>query len=272
MQLNFIKFVIKCNTKKIKKYCKGKKKMLITKLFLLSLITIPYFAKSQTAYEIVKKAENAIKGETSVGTFVMNIKTPDYERSLTMKAWWVGTEKSLIVITSPPKEAGNKTLKIGNEIWSYLKNTETTIKIPPSMMLSSWNGSDYTNDDLARESKLVRDYNLKLMFEEKISGEMCWKIELTPKTNAPVVWGKLYYWVRKKDFLPTLVQYYNEKDKLQRTMKFSDFKMMGGRKIPCRMLLINNRKKGYQTELIYKDVKFNVKIKSKIFSFRELEK
>ncbi len=33
-------------------------------------------------------------------------------------------------------------------MWEYLKNTETTIKIPPSMMLQSWNGSDFTNDDL----------------------------------------------------------------------------------------------------------------------------
>jgi outer membrane lipoprotein-sorting protein len=242
------------------------------RLLMLLFLLIPYLAKSQTAYEIVQKAEDAIKGETSVGTFIMNITTPDFKRSLTMKAWWQGNEKSLIIITAPPKEKGNKTLKIGNEIWMYLKNTETTIKIPPSMMLSSWNGSDFTNDDLVRESKLIRDYNLKLMFEEKIGSEMCWKIELTPKPDAPVVWGKIYYWVRKSDFLPALVQYYDEKGKLQRTMKFSDYKKMGGRKIPCRMILINNRKKGHSTEFIYKKVKFDVKIKPRIFSFRELEK
>ena len=244
----------------------------IMKIIITFLLLFSYLSHAQTAYEIIKKAEDAIKGKTSEGTFVMKITAPDYERSLTMKAWWQGNEKSLIVITAPPKEAGNKTLKIGNEIWSYLKNTETTIKIPPSMMLSSWNGSDFTNDDLVRESKLVRDYNLKLMKEEKIAGEMCWKILLTPKPDAPVVWGKLYYWVRKKDFLPALVQYYDEKGNLHRTMKFSDYKIMGGRKIPCRMVLINNRKKNHKTELIYKDVKFDVKINPRIFSFRELEK
>lgn len=242
------------------------------RLILALIFLLPYFAYSQTAYKIVKKAEDAIKGKTSMGTFEMNITTPDYQRSLTMKAWWIGTEKSLIIITEPAKEAGNKTLKIGNEIWMYLNNTETTIKIPPSMMLSSWNGSDFTNDDLVRESKLIRDYNLKILREEKIAGEMCWKIQLDPKPNAPVVWGKLYYWVRQSDYLPALVQYYDEKGKLQRTMKFSDYKIMSGRKIPCRMILINNKKKGHKTELIYKDVKFDIKINPRIFSFRELEK
>lgn len=231
-----------------------------------------YLAHSQTAYEIVNKAEDAIKGKTSYGVFEMQVKTPDFERTMTMKAWWLGNEKSLIVVTKPAKEAGNKTLKIGDEIWMYLNNTETTIKIPPSMMLASWNGSDFTNDDLVRESKLVRDYYLKIMKTEKIAGEMCWKIELTPKPDAPVVWGKLYYWVRQNDYLPALVQYYDEKGKLQRTMKFSDFKMMGGRKIPCKMMIINNKKKGHQTVLIYKNVKFDVKINPRIFSFRELEK
>lgn len=231
-----------------------------------------YLAHSQTAYEIVNKAEDAIKGKTSYGVFEMQVKTPDFERTMTMKAWWLGNEKSLIVVTKPAKEAGNKTLKIGDEIWMYLNNTETTIKIPPSMMLASWNGSDFTNDDLVRESKLVRDYYLKIMKTEKIAGEMCWKIELTPKPDAPVVWGKLYYWVRQNDYLPALVQYYDEKGKLQRTMKFSDFKMMGGRKIPCKMMIINNKKKGHHTVLIYKNVKFDVKINPRIFSFRELEK
>jgi len=202
----------------------------------------------------------------------MNITTPDFERSLTMDAWWAGNKKSLIVITSPAKEAGNKTLKIGNEIWNYLKNTETTIKIPPSMMLSSWNGSDFTNDDLVRESKLVRDYDLRILFVEKIAGDDCWKIELLPKPNAPVVWGKLYYWVRMADFLPALVQYYDEKGELHRTWKFADYKVMGGRKIPCRMTIISNKKDNHKTELIYKKVEFDVKISDSKFSFRELEK
>ena len=242
------------------------------KLFALLLILFPMSLFSQDVMAIIDKAEESYKGESSTGTFTMKVVTPDFERTVKMKSWWQGNDKALIEITYPSKEKGNKTLKIGNEMWSYMKSTETTIKIPPSMMLSSWNGSDLTNDDLVRETKLIDDYDIRLMFEEKIAGEMCWKIELKPKPETPVFWGKIYYWVRKTDYLPALIQYYDEKNVLYRTMKFSDIKKMGGRTIPTKWKIISNRKENNYTEFIYEDVKFDVKIKPRIFSLRELER
>lgn len=241
-------------------------------LILLLLILNLGFAEAQTAEEIIRRAENATKGESSKGKISMTVVTPDFTRSLSMQSWWVGNEKALIVILSPQKDKGNKTLKIGNEMWSYLKNTETTIKVPPSMMLQSWNGSDFTNDDLVRESNLNRDYKIKLITEEAIAGDMSWKLELIPNPDAPVVWSRIYYWVRKKDYLPSLIQYYNEKGALVRTMKFSDYRTIGDRFIPCKWILISNNKPGNYTELILDEAEFDVKIPDKIFSFRELEK
>ncbi len=229
-------------------------------------------ALGQTAEEIVRRAEDAIKGRTSHGIFVMRVVTPDYQRTLKMESWWVGNEKALIKIIAPAKEAGNRTLKIGNEIWMYLRNTETTIRIPPSMMLQSWNGSDYTYDDLVRESNLVRDYKITLAGTDTVDGAVCWKLELIPKPEAPVVWGKVYYWVRKQDYLPAKVEYYDERGQLIRTMHFLEFKRMGGRKIPTRWIMRNERKPGHYTELIIKKVRFNIRIPDRIFSFRELER
>ncbi len=249
---------------------------LIIVRFLIHLLVLffylSYSSYSQTAEEIIKKAEEMVKGETSTGTFTMTVVNPDFKRTVVMESWWVGNDKALIIIKSPAKEAGNKTLKIKNEMWNYLKNTETTIKIPPSMMLQSWNGSDLTNDDLVRESNLVDDYNIKFLFEEKIQGEDCWKIELKPKPTAPVVWGTIYYWVRKTDYLPALIQHFDEKGNLYRTMSFRDYKIMDKRKIPTKWTITNHKKPGHYTEFIYNDVKFNVNIPDKIFSFKEFEK
>jgi outer membrane lipoprotein-sorting protein len=85
---------------------------------------------TQTAPEIVGRAEDLLKGESSRGTFRMTIVTPNYTREMEMETWWKGNEKALVHILSPRREAGNRTLKIGNEMWMYLRNTETTIKIP----------------------------------------------------------------------------------------------------------------------------------------------
>ena len=243
-------------------------------IFGICLLAFSSVVSSQdiTPEEIVEKADNSIKGETSQGTFTMRIVRPDYTRELTMESWNEGNDKALIVVKAPPKEAGNKTLKIGNEMWQYLQTTETTMKLPASMLLQSWNGSDLTNDDLVRETDLSEDYKVSLMHEEKIAGEMCWKLELVPNPDVPVVWGKIYYWVRKKDYLPALVQYYDEAGKLIRSMKFESFKNMSGRFIPTKWVIVDEQKKGHYTEFIYNDVQFDVDIPARKFSFRELEK
>ncbi len=245
-------------------------KRLFVSFAISLLLAVSIFA--QTAEEIVTKAENDVKGKTSYGTIEMKIKTPDYTRSLKMEAWWVGNQKALIVTKSPAKEEGNKTLKIGDEIWSYLRNTETTIKIPPSMMLQSWNGSDFTNDDLVRESNLVKDYDLSILDTEKINNEKCWKIQLIPKPDAPVVWGKIYYWVRMSDYLPALVQYYDEKGKMVRYMSYTDIKNFHGRIMPAKWTMYNVAKKGHETTIIVDDMHFDIKIPDRIFSYQELER
>ena len=245
---------------------------MFNKIFIFSLLFSVQFIFAQNAETIVKKAEDAVKGKTSHAIIEMNIVTPDYKRHLKMESWWEGNDKALIVTKEPAKEAGNKTLKIGNEMWSYLRNTETTIKIPPSMMLQSWNGSDFTNDDLVRESNYVKDYKATIMDTEKIAGVECWKLQLIPKPDAPVVWGKIYYWVRQKDFLPSIVQYYDEKGKMVRYLVYKDVKDFHGKKLPSEWVMHNEAKKGHQTEIIIDDIHFDVNIPNRIFSFRELER
>ena len=227
---------------------------------------------SQTAQEIIDKAEDIVKGSSAHGTIEMVVVTPDYERTLEMESWWVGNEKALIVIKSPRKERGNKTLKIKNEMWSYLKNTETTIKVPPSMMLQSWNGSDFTNDDLVRESNLSDDYFQEIAGTDSLDGASCWKIQLTPKPNAPVVWGKLFYWVRQKDYTPSRVEYYDEKGKLIRHMDYTDIKNFGNRVMPSRWIMINDEEAGRSTEMKITEMEFDININDRTFSFQELER
>lgn len=242
------------------------------KILVLNILLIPMLITAQTAGEIIEKAEEMIKGSSAHGTMEMEVVTADYERTLVMESWWIGNEKALIVIKSPRKERGNKTLKIGNEMWSYLKNTETTIKIPPSMMLQSWNGSDFTNDDLVRESNLADDYFQEIEGEEEIDGVNCWKIELDPKPDAPVVWGKLYYWVRKPDNLPARVDYYDEKGELKRHMVFSEIEKFGNRTIPSKWEMINDEKSGHRTVMKITEMEFDIKISDRKFSFQELER
>lgn len=244
-----------------------------TPLLLLSILSITaHLSRSQTAEEIIAKAENLVKGTSCKGSFTMTVVTPSYTRTVKMDSWWVGEEKALIVVRYPKKEEGNKTLKIGNELWSYLRNTETTIKLPPSMMLQSWNGSDFTNDDLVRESNLSKDYRQAIIRHDTVQGERCWVIELVPRPDAPVVWGKILYAVRQSDNLPAWQDYYDERGALMRRMHYGEYRVMGGRKIPTTWSMQNMTKDGHSTDLEITSIQFDVPISDRMFSYRELEK
>ena len=240
-------------------------------VFLLSVL-IPPMVQSQSAYEIVKRSEDYLKGKSSKGTFRMTIQTPDYTRTIEMDSWWVGNDKALMVITSPRREAGNKTLKVGNELWMYLRNTETTIKVPPSMMLQSWNGSDFTNDDLVRESSIVDDYTMSIAGEETVDGAATWKIELRPKPEAPIVWGRLLHWIRQQDYLPVKTEYFDEKGARTRTMVYTDVRKFGSKRIPAVMKMVNDAKPGHSTTFEYISIEMDIPISDRVFSFRELER
>jgi len=137
-------------------------------------------AQSQTlsAKEIVKKADDKMRGLTSQGEMTMTIMRPSWSRTVTMKSWQKGSDYALVLITSPAKDKGQVFLKIKTEMWNWVPSIEKMIKIPPSMMMQSWMGSDFTNDDLVRESSLVKDYTHKLLGKEVVREKMCYKIEL----------------------------------------------------------------------------------------------
>ncbi|MDP1624058.1 MAG: outer membrane lipoprotein-sorting protein [Bacteroidales bacterium] len=132
------------------------------KVFLLFIFSIAGCAIfSQDAADIVKKADDLMQGVTSQSEMEMTIIRPTWQRSITFKNWGKGREHSMTLITAPPKESGQSFLKLKNDMWSWNPTINRMIKFPPSMMSQGWMGSDYTNDDILKESSLVLDYNHK---------------------------------------------------------------------------------------------------------------
>ncbi len=224
------------------------------------------------ATEIIRRADELLRGKTQQGTYKMMVIRPEWQRTMRFKFWSEGTEKSFILILEPAKERGITFLKIKNEMWNYIPRINRIIKIPPSMMLQSWMGSDFTNDDLVKESNVVEDYRHQLLGEEALEGEPAYKLELTPKAESAVVWGKIVEWIRKKDYVPLRAEYYNERGERIRIMLFKDIKRMGGRVIPTRMELLNEKKPGNRTVLVLENVVFDRPIPRSVFTMTFLKR
>lgn len=225
--------------------------------------------KTNRAEEIVKKIDELYRADTSKAVVEMEITTPHWKRTLKMDAWSRGMDKTFIRILEPKKEHGIATLRIGNEMWNYLPKTNKVMKIPPSMMMSSWMGSDFTNDDLVKEFTFLDSYHFELTTPENPEQGTVY-VKCTPKEGLPIVWGHIVIAVKESNTMPLWQKYYDEKGKLMREMVFKEVKTFGDREIPSILELIPQSKEGHKTELRYLEAQFNIQLDEEIFTLRNL--
>ncbi len=243
------------------------------KRLLISLLVLSTFtASGQTAAEIIRKVEDKMRGESSRSIMTMTIVRPDWKREITMKAWSLGRDYSLILITAPARDKGQAFLKRDNEMWNWQPSIDRVIKLPPSMMLQSWMGSDFTNDDLVRESSISEDYVHRLKADSVIDGKAVFQVELTPKPEAPVVWGKIIAFVDKELYNQVLVRYYDEDGVLVNTLVLSNVRPIGGKQLPTKMEMIPAENPDHRTVVEYLELEYDVGLTENFFSMQNMKR
>lgn len=226
-----------------------------------------------TATEIVKKADEKFNGEkSSYSLMSMTIIRPGWQRTLEFKSWTMGRDFALTLITAPAREAGQSFLKRGSEMWSWNPSINRLIKLPPSMMSQGWMGSDYTNDDVLKESSVVNDYTHEIAGEENMDGRLCFKIMMTAREDASIVWGKQIRWIDKKDFLILKAELYDEDGYLVRTETGSDIKIMDGRTITSKIELIPVEEPQNLTFIEIREIIFNIPVEESYFSQQNMKR
>ncbi|UCG53413.1 MAG: outer membrane lipoprotein-sorting protein [Candidatus Latescibacterota bacterium] len=229
----------------------------------------PVHSTDTDIQQIIRKIDEMYRSESSYSEFEMHVVTPHWERTMVMEAWTVGMDKTFVRITSPRKEKGMTTLRIGNEMWNYLPKTNKIIKIPPSMMMSSWMGSDFTNDDVVREFSLYEDYSYSETSVAAPDTSLIY-IDCVPREDLAVVWKNVVIAVTRSDYLPVWQKYYDEKGALMRTMYFREIKTFDDRTIPAVMELVPENKEGHKTEIRYTVLELDIDVGEDVFSLRNL--
>ncbi|MDH5477039.1 MAG: outer membrane lipoprotein-sorting protein [Nitrospinota bacterium] len=244
-------------------------------VFLLAVM-LPSLALAETPREkatrILEQVDDMWRGDSSRGVFSMEVKTSRYQRKLSLEAWSKGKDLSLVIIREPVKEKGTATLKSGTSIYTYLPKTDRTIRLTSGMMMGSWMGSHFTNDDLVKESRMSDDYDAAITFDGTKDGQSLYEFELIPKPDAPVVWGKITILVRQDDLVPLNAVYYDEEMEKMRTMVYSNIKTMGGRKFPATLRVIPEDKPDEFTEVVYHEIEFDIPLDDNLFSISSLKR
>ncbi|NUQ23175.1 MAG: outer membrane lipoprotein-sorting protein [Saprospiraceae bacterium] len=229
-------------------------------------------AADPEAKDIIAKSDAKLKGKTSLAEMKMTIVRPTWKRELKLKSWSKGDELALILILSPAREKGAAFLKRGREIWNWQPTIDRTIKLPPSMMSQSWMGSDFTNDDLVKQSSVVEDYNHKLLGTETIDGRSCYKIQMDPKESAAVVWGKVVVWIDKAEYMQLKAEFYDEDNYLVNTMYGKQVKTLGGKVLPSVMEVVPADEPGNKTIIEYLSLDFDKPMNDNFFSVQQMKK
>jgi hypothetical protein len=223
------------------------------------------------AKQVVKNAYDLMQGQTNESVMKMTIVRPKWERSISFHVWSKGKDFSLAVVTDPPKEKGQSFLKRKNEIWNWVPNIQRMIKLPPSMMSQGWMGSDYSNDDILKESSVVDDYDHTITGMETMEGKECYKIKMVPKPDAAVVWGYVIKWISKDSWFQLRSDYYDEDNILVKTELASNIKKMGDREIPTHFEIIPADKPNQKTVVDMQQSIFNKPIEDGFFSQQNMK-
>ena len=206
------------------------------RLLVLFFFIITTALFSQNAKEIVQNSDDRLRGSSSYAEVSITIVRPKWQKEMNLKSWSKGNDYSVTLVTSPAKEKGSVFLKRKREAWNYLPAIERTIKLPPSMMTQNWMGTDFTNDDLIKQSSIVIDYTHEIIGSETVEGLDTWKIELFPTEESSVVWGKLIVWIDKVDYMQLKTEFYDEDLEIVNKMVGSEIKQYNGRKLPSKLL------------------------------------
>ncbi len=246
---------------------------------VLAIVILVFAATSQArmtagtmtnADTIVKNAFDYWRGQTSVSTTIMTVHRPDWERSMTIKAWTRGESDSLFVIIEPAKDRGNGTLKAGKGMWIYNPRINRVIKLPPSMMSQAWQGSDFSNNDLAKSDSLIKDYVHTLEATTLDQGKKIYTITSMPKPDAPVIWGMIKLKIRE-DFILLSEEFFDEDLQTVKTMTAGDIQKIGDKLFPMKWKMQKSDATDEYTLIEYKEIEFNKKLTSRIFTRTNLK-
>lgn len=255
------------------------KRSKLTRIFAASLLAVIVVcsagisdATSQNSTEILERMEQTMRGDSQYAEMTMRIERPRYNREVSMRSWLKDRDYSLILITAPARDEGTVFLMRENDIWNYDPRIDRTTRLPSSMMAQSWMGSDFTNDDLVRDSDIIDDYEHSVLRTEEYAGHEAYVLELIPKPDTPIVWGKVKMWVRKDDYIQLRIENYDQRDRLVNTMKLEEIKRFGNRNVPTRIVVEPAGKENERTVLTYQKIEFDIDIDEAFFSRANMQR
>ena len=160
-----------------------------------------------------------------------------------------GNENTIVQVTEPESDRGQAILMRGRDLWVFLPNISQPVRLSLSQRLTG----QVSNGDLAR-ANFTGDYRPRLLRTEKVDGVDCHVLELIA-VDRGVTYARVLYWVRQANSYPVRAEFYSVSERLLKTCRYENFKSIGGRVRPTRLVLQDALKKGEESFLDYSNLR-----------------
>ena len=239
-------------------------------IFLFLAFYFTNMVNASEVDEIISNLERNYRGDSIYLKMKISVHSRRGVRQMIIETFGKGTDKSFTKLLYPQKNKGITFLRIKNQLWQYVPKIDRIIKIPPSMMLQRWMGTDFTNDDIVRESSMADDYNYRIINKDAYTAT----IEFTPKSTTAVVWGKIISTINTQTYTQEKSLFYDDDNSLVREINYTDVKLIDNHNVALRMVLLpsNNTSFDNKTVVDIIDVKYDHIISNKYFTRGALKK
>jgi len=242
---------------------------LLSCLLVCSVFASPTRAEEMDARKLIEAAMDHWRGETSYSLMSMTIHRPNWERTMSMRAWTRGSKSSLVRVTAPKKDVGNGTLQDDKNMWTFSPKVNRIIKVPASMMNQGWMGSDFSNKDISRSTDIISQYDHTLDGSREEGGHTVYTLTSIPHEDAAVVWGKEVLTIRD-DYILLSQEYWGQDGVLVKVMETREIAEMGGRTVAKTMRVSKRETEGEWTEITMSEIEFDIDLPSNIFTLSNL--
>lgn len=176
-----------------------------------------------------------------------------------------GNENSIVMVVEPATDRGQIMLMRGRDLWLFLPNVSQPVRLSLAQRLTG----QVANGDIAR-ANFTGDYDPKLLGVERIENEDLYVLDLNA-VDRGVTYQRVKYWVRRSNYWPHKAEFYSLSGRLLKTCIYEDFKELGGRVRPTRLVMTDALREGERSWLDYSALRLR-DLPDKIFTKDYLKK
>lgn len=248
-----------------------------TFLFALSAIAalsaLPALAQETlpTAADLLARIDANMTFETRTARFSMTVTKNGRVKSYEAMTHGRGASEAAVEFLSPPRDAGTRMLKKGDELWMYLPSIEKVQRISGHMLRQGLMGSDFSYEDMMEANDLRTRYKATVTGKETKDGRPCYKVEMTALKDD-VSYPKRVSWMDAEHNIPVREELYALSGMMVKVISMSDVQSFGTRKFPTRIVAEDKLQQGSKTEMRFTSMEFAVDVPEEVFSMRWLER